>query len=71
MSAEIISFSAIRIARLLRQSAPPEAAADFIRHMAELARTHRDAVREAFWHEVAGLVHRRAPGWQSLSRALS
>jgi hypothetical protein len=71
MSAEIINFSAIRIARLLRQNAAPEAAADFIGHMAELARTHRDAVREAFWHEVAGLVRRAAPGLRPLSRALS
>lgn len=60
MSAEIISFSAIRVAHMLQRNAPTESAADFIAHMAHVARDQRDPRREAFWLEVADLVQRRA-----------
>lgn len=58
MSAEIINFSAMRVAHLLRQSGPANSAADFIAHMADVARDQRDASRVAFWLEVALLVRR-------------
>jgi hypothetical protein len=60
MAAQVINFSAMRVARLLRQNAPADAAAEFVDHMAATARRQRDAAREAFWREVAGLVQRRA-----------
>jgi hypothetical protein len=60
MAAQVINFSAMRVARLLRQNAPAEAAAEFVDHMAAVAKRQRDAAREAFWREVAGLVQRRA-----------
>lgn len=59
MSAQVICFSAARVARMLRQNTSPDSAAHFIEHMADLARTQQDARREAFWVEVAGMMRRR------------
>jgi hypothetical protein len=59
MSAEVISFSAMRVAHMLRQNSPPHSAADFVAHMALVARDQCDSRREAFWLEVADLVLRR------------
>jgi hypothetical protein len=53
---------------MLRQNTSPDAAAHFIDHMAQLARTQRDARREAFWAEVAGMMRRR-PAVRPLERA--
>lgn len=59
MSAEVVSFSAARIARILRLNSAPQSAADFVAHMAVAARDQRDRRREAFWLEVADLVRER------------
>ena len=61
MSAEIVSFSAIRTARMLRQNAPPQRAYGFVDEMRRAAQLQADAAREAFWSEVATLLRRGRP----------
>ena len=60
MTAEVVRFSAIRVAQMLRRNAPARSAAEFIAHMTGVARDLHDLDREAFWHEVADLVRRDA-----------
>jgi hypothetical protein len=60
MSAEIIRFSAARVALLLGRSNEGGSAEAFIDHMAQDARSRQDSDREEFWREVAHLVARRA-----------
>jgi hypothetical protein len=66
VSAKVICFAAARVARMLRQNAAPDSAADFIAHMAALARAQQDSRREAFWSEVAGLMRRTSGGARPL-----
>lgn len=66
MSAIIISFSAARTARMLRENAPTPWVDHFIAQMTRTAQERRDFGREAFWREVAMLMD-RAPS-RSLTR---
>jgi len=61
VSAEIISFSAVATAGLLRRNAPPSWIGPFLAQMTDAARAQRDAAREAFWCEVASLLRRVPP----------
>jgi hypothetical protein len=58
MTARIISFSAARTARMLRDNAPPPWIDTFLVQMTSVARADRDRGREAFWREVAALLDR-------------
>ncbi|HUJ99493.1 MAG TPA: hypothetical protein VLV85_14690 [Stellaceae bacterium] len=58
MTATIISFSAARTARMLRDNAPPSWIDSFLVQMTSVAREERDIGREAFWCEVARLLDR-------------
>ena len=61
MSAEIVSFGAAATAAMLRRNAPPRWIGPFLAQMASMARTERDAGREAFWREVESLLDRMSP----------
>lgn len=58
MTAKVISFSAARTARMLRDNAPPSWIDAFLLQMTSVAREERDIGREAFWREVASLLAR-------------
>jgi hypothetical protein len=58
VTAQIISFSAARTARMLRDNAPPPWIDSFLMQMTSVARAERDSGREAFWREVATLLDR-------------
>lgn len=58
MSAAVISFSAARTARLLRENAPPPWVERFIARMTRTAQERHDFGREIFWREVATLLER-------------
>lgn len=58
MSAEIVSFSAVRTASMLRRNAPPAWIDVFLAQMTSAAREQRDQRREAYWREVAALLDR-------------
>ncbi len=60
MSATVISFTAARTARMLRENAPPSWIDSFLLQMTSVAREQRDPGREAFWREVATLLDREA-----------
>ncbi len=60
MSAGVVSFTAARTARMLRENAPPHFIDSFLARMTLLAREQSDAAREAFWRDVAALVSRGA-----------
>lgn len=58
MSASVVSFTAVRTARMLRENAPPHFIDNFLASMTLLAREQSDVEREAFWRDVATLVGR-------------
>ncbi len=58
MTARVISFSAARTARMLRDNAPSSWIDSFLQQMTTVAREDRDIGREAFWREVASLLDR-------------
>ncbi|HWI27703.1 MAG TPA: hypothetical protein VN668_12090 [Stellaceae bacterium] len=58
MTAQVISFTAARTARMLRDNAPPSWIDSFLVQMTSVAREQRDIAREAFWREVASLLDR-------------
>lgn len=60
MTARVISFSAARTARMLRDNAPSSWIDSFLLQMTSVAREDRDIGREAFWREVASLLDREA-----------
>jgi hypothetical protein len=66
MSGVVVSFAALRTARMLKDNAPPGQIDAFIAQMAGLARRQGDAARAAFWQEVAALVEQPP---MSLSRS--
>lgn len=61
MTALVISFTAARTARMLKQNAPPHWIDSFLAQMTSAARELDDPGREAFWREVASLLDREAP----------
>ncbi|MGO8914602.1 MAG: hypothetical protein ACLQJR_01680 [Stellaceae bacterium] len=61
MTAQVVSFSAMRTASMLRRNAPPAWIDTFLTQMTSMARERRDAGREAYWREVAALLDRAAP----------
>jgi hypothetical protein len=60
MTARVISLTAARTARMLRDNAPPCWIDSFLAQMTSVAREERDIGREAFWREVASLLDRAA-----------
>jgi hypothetical protein len=52
----VVSFAALRTARMLKDNAPPGQIDAFIAQRAGLACRQGDAARAAFWQEVAALV---------------
>jgi hypothetical protein len=58
VSAQIVSFSAVRTASMLRRHAPPGWIDVFLAQMTRAAREQRDHGREAYWCEVAALLDR-------------
>jgi hypothetical protein len=56
VTARVISFSAARTARMLRDNAPPSWIDAFLLQMTSVAREEHDVGREAFWREVASLL---------------
>lgn len=68
MSGAVVSFTALRTARMLKENAPAPQIAAFIGQMMLAARSRGDLPREAFWRDVAALVKadsrlgRTAPG---------
>jgi len=60
MTAIVVDFVAARAARILCETAPPQSIETFLAQMGNAARARRDPGREAFWHEVAALLQRKA-----------
>lgn len=60
MTALVISFTAARTARMLKENAAPHWIDSFLAQMTSVAREQRDPAREAFWREVASLLDRDA-----------
>jgi len=56
MTDAVVSFAALRTARMLRQNAPRQRIDDFVACMTMVAREQCDGGREAFWREVARLT---------------
>lgn len=56
----LVSFAALRTARMLKENALPQQIDAFIAQMTGLARQQADAAREAFWKDVAAVVARHA-----------
>jgi hypothetical protein len=52
----LLSFAALRAARMLKENAPPAQIDSYVAQMLDLARRHGDAAREAFWQDVAILL---------------
>jgi hypothetical protein len=52
----VVSFAALRTARMLKDNAPRGQIDAFVAQMAGLARRQGDAARAGFWQEVAALV---------------
>jgi hypothetical protein len=66
MGGGLVSFAALRTARMLTDNAPPGQIDAFIAQMTELARRQGDAARAAFWRDVGALV---APPPMPLTRS--